>query len=88
MENYNRRFRVFSSNFFYVITGACVCDTSFLGLDCSLDISKPPVIDVDRDYTCPGNCGTVIIIGKGFIDLGVDLQCRFTKVEVKKNNQV
>lgn len=60
----------------------CVCTAPFSGVDCSIDSSKPPVLnvltasscDVRGVYSCPTS--SVLIQGSGFLNTA-NLTCRF-----------
>uniref|UniRef100_A0A0L8G0B6 VWFD domain-containing protein n=1 Tax=Octopus bimaculoides TaxID=37653 RepID=A0A0L8G0B6_OCTBM len=67
------------------VDGKCVCPKNKKGMDCSIDMKKPPEIDTPEIMnTCDvskQNCSSVVIPGSNFIDDG-SLYCYFQQITI------
>ncbi|CAI9738780.1 Willebrand factor D and EGF domain-containing [Octopus vulgaris] len=67
------------------VDGKCVCPKNKKGMDCSIDMKKPPEIDIPEIVnTCDiskQNCSSILIPGSNFIDDG-SLFCYFQQITI------
>ena len=59
----------------------CSCNGGFMGADCSVDITLPPLLHPHNHLACDGSCASMTIIGQQFVDIS-SLKCKFTNITV------
>ena len=71
--------------------GACICNSGFTSVDCSIDVTKgPTVTSIVNGGFCDirkkRDCSKVRLIGSDFMD-SKDLSCRVSEIEVRNPNK-